>query len=311
MRRRGLATVGLCAVAVIAIASPGPVVGSDVRHEARAVAREVTGLEKRIASLAGHRAVLVDRIALYRGRIEQSRAAADRARKDFDEARTRVQDLAVALYKSGGTSHLGVVISEGSLGDAVEAAEMASIVADRDAKAILAFGRARLVYMNRRHVLRDRISQLNRAIAQVDSLIADKQQALARRSILLEELRAKIEQIQQQPPQTPPAADLLPGGFVRTGVIFEGEASWYGGEFEGERTASGEIYDPARYTAASKKLPLGTWLHVEHDGKEVIVKVNDRGPYVRGRVLDLSRAAAQRIGINGVGWIKAEVLTPR
>lgn len=308
--RNGLATAGLCAVAVIAVATPGPVAGSDVRHEAQAAASEVTSLERKIASLAAHRAVLVDKVDLNRRRIERSRAGTERARTRFDSARSRVQELAVELYKSGGTSHLGVVMSEGNLSDVVHAAQMASIVATRDSSAILEFGRARLVYRNQRALLQARISQLNKAVRQVDALIEDKQLVLARRREVLEQLRDKIEQLQQSPPELP-QDDLLPGGFARTGVIFEGTASWYGDGFEGQRTASGEVYDPDRYTAASKSLPLGTWLLVQHAGKEVIVKVNDRGPYVRGRVLDLSRAAAREIGIGGLGWIKAEVLVPR
>ncbi|MGH2694860.1 MAG: septal ring lytic transglycosylase RlpA family protein, partial [Actinomycetota bacterium] len=100
----------------------------------------------------------------------------------------------------------------------------------------------------------------------------------------------------------------IPAGFAGTGVSFEGIASWYGPGFEGKPTASGDIFDPDLYTAASKELPLGTWLYVEHQGRGVVVLVNDRGPYIDGRILDLSRAAAEVIGITGLGWIRAEIL---
>ena len=86
----------------------------------------------------------------------------------------------------------------------------------------------------------------------------------------------------------------IPDGFVGTGVTFEGIASWYGPGFEGNHTASGDIFDSALFTAASKTLPLGTWLYVEHHGRGVVVFVNDRGPYVEDRILDLSEAAAKR-----------------
>jgi rare lipoprotein A (peptidoglycan hydrolase) len=104
-----------------------------------------------------------------------------------------------------------------------------------------------------------------------------------------------------------PAQDI-PEGFASTGVTFEGIASWYGPGFEGNPTASGQIFDPSLYTAASKELPLGSWLHVSHQGRGVVVLVNDRGPYVEGRILDLSHAAAQAIGITGLGWVKATIL---
>jgi rare lipoprotein A len=81
----------------------------------------------------------------------------------------------------------------------------------------------------------------------------------------------------------------------------EGLASWYGPGFKGLPTASGEIYNPHAYTAAHKTLPLGTNLMVSYGGSSVEVTVNDRGPYVGGRELDLSRAAARDLGLVRVG----------
>ncbi len=81
----------------------------------------------------------------------------------------------------------------------------------------------------------------------------------------------------------------------------EGLASWYGPGFKGLPTASGEVYDPSGYTAAHKKLPLGTELMVSYGGRSVHVTVNDRGPYIRGRELDLSRGAAQTLGLTRKG----------
>jgi peptidoglycan lytic transglycosylase len=85
-----------------------------------------------------------------------------------------------------------------------------------------------------------------------------------------------------------------------------GLASWYGPEFEGLPTASGEPYDPYGYTAAHKTMPLGTDLVVEYGGSSVQVTVNDRGPYVGSRELDLSRGAADAIGLTqaGVDYVK-------
>ncbi len=78
-------------------------------------------------------------------------------------------------------------------------------------------------------------------------------------------------------------------------------ASWYGLGFQGEPTASGEPYDAYGYTAAHKKLPLGTELVVRYGGRSVRVTVNDRGPYVPGRKLDLSMGAAEYLGLKRVG----------
>jgi rare lipoprotein A len=83
-------------------------------------------------------------------------------------------------------------------------------------------------------------------------------------------------------------------------------ASYY---TEGSRTASGERYDPNKLTAAHKKLPFGTKVKVTniHNGKEVIVRINDRGPFVRNRDLDLSLGAAQKIDMIGAGVIKIKM----
>src|SRR3712207_297153 len=81
----------------------------------------------------------------------------------------------------------------------------------------------------------------------------------------------------------------------------EGLASWYGPGFRGLPTASGEPFDPQGYTAAHKTLPFGTDLLVSYRGRSVAVTVNDRGPYVGGRELDLSWAAARDIGLTRAG----------
>jgi rare lipoprotein A len=83
-------------------------------------------------------------------------------------------------------------------------------------------------------------------------------------------------------------------------------ASWYGPGFEGQPTASGESYDPYGYTAAHKTLPLGTDLMVSYGGRSVQVTVNDRGPYVGERELDLSQGAAEYLGLThaGVDYVK-------
>jgi rare lipoprotein A len=85
----------------------------------------------------------------------------------------------------------------------------------------------------------------------------------------------------------------------------EGLASWYGGKFHGRRTASGEIFDTRQLTAAHRSLPFGTWVLVTNleNGKSVTVRINDRGPFVEGRVIDLSLAAAAAIGLAGKGVV--------
>lgn len=85
-------------------------------------------------------------------------------------------------------------------------------------------------------------------------------------------------------------------------------ASWYGPGFHGRKTASGERFNQNALTAAHKTLPFGTKLKVTYKGRTIIVRVNDRGPFTRGRHLDLSKQAARAIGCKGVCKVKVSVL---
>ncbi len=91
-----------------------------------------------------------------------------------------------------------------------------------------------------------------------------------------------------------------------------GKASWYGKKFDGKRTSSGERFNKRAYTAAHKSLPFGTIVRVTNiaNGKKVDVKINDRGPFVKGRVIDLSQKAFEKISNikKGVAPIKIEII---
>lgn len=95
-----------------------------------------------------------------------------------------------------------------------------------------------------------------------------------------------------------------------TSVIFGGHASFYGGRLHGSMTASGERFDQNAFTAAHKKLPLGSIVRVTNpsNGKSAIVRINDRGPYVKGRVIDLSAASFKSIENPKAGVIKNVII---
>jgi rare lipoprotein A len=95
-----------------------------------------------------------------------------------------------------------------------------------------------------------------------------------------------------------------------SGHSFSGMASFYGNE-SGSKTASGQRFNQEAMTCAHRSLPFGTKLRVTHGGRSIVVTVNDRGPFIRGRVLDLSTAAARAVGLTsaGVGHVTAEVIS--
>ncbi len=102
-----------------------------------------------------------------------------------------------------------------------------------------------------------------------------------------------------------PAPPVAPG----PGYVENGTASWYGRPYDGRRAANGEIYDMEKLTAAHRTLPFDTWLHVVNldNSKTVDVRITDRGPFVDGRIIDLSHAAAVKIGMIGPGTAKVRL----
>lgn len=102
---------------------------------------------------------------------------------------------------------------------------------------------------------------------------------------------------------------------ARIGTVETGMASWYGHPYHGRRTSNGEIYDMDKLTAAHLRLPFDTWVRVTNTrtGEHAEVRINDRGPFIKNRVIDLSREAARQIGMLGPGTdrVSIEVIPPR
>lgn len=100
---------------------------------------------------------------------------------------------------------------------------------------------------------------------------------------------------------------IFPAGYVQKGI-----ASYYAGEFHGRKTSSGEIFDMNGLTCAHRMLPLGTIIRVVNleNGRSIVLRVNDRGPFKRGRILDVSREGARRLGFleKGTALVSIEVL---
>ena len=107
----------------------------------------------------------------------------------------------------------------------------------------------------------------------------------------------------------PRSSPRLASHIIRPRVKQVGNAAWYGPQYQGKKTASGQRFDQQQFTAAHPTLPLGTMAKVTNlaTGQSVQVKINDRGPYAKRRIIDLSRAAAQRIGLKKDGTTRVRV----
>ena len=123
-------------------------------------------------------------------------------------------------------------------------------------------------------------------------------------------LEAPVTELFEVPGREHPRPALLAGEPARE--YQRGGASWYGPGFHGKRTASGERYDMNAMTAAHRTLPFGTWVRVYSlvNGREVDVRITDRGPFISSRVIDLSRGAAGALGMLGLGFKEVVLSVP-
>lgn len=319
--------IALCLTAGGSSARPAAATDLEsLRQRAQRIADDVTALEHRLESLRRRRERIDAEVVAFTQQLALLEAEMDHTAEKVDAARTRYVRRAVEAYKEGATSRLALVLSAEDFSDVLHATEAASRAADADVGALRTLRRSLREQERAQARVDERKQQLLAAHAAAEEISANIHEALAERRSTLRELHEEIEQLERQArleaaraaradaafaellAGSGPAAEI-PEGYVGTGITFEGIASWYGPGFAGETTANGQTFDPQLYTAASRDLPFGTMLFVRYEGRGVIVVINDRGPYIEERILDLSRAAAEAIGL-GLGWVTAEIVVP-
>lgn len=295
---------------------------NDARSELTRIKEESAGLERQIVS---------HDIALEQSRKDMADANARvrAAEERYNEVLAIYEGRIITLYKYGEHQFYDIIIGSDGFNDAVTRVSYLSKITDNDQKLILRVqAEERSLRAAREDI--DRLKQtknesLDTLMAKkvgLDTKIASLQKGLDADVVKLEAARA-IEQEAAElrlaeeaeasisfwgPPSGPtqvqnnPPPDIQP-----TGTVIHGVTSWYGPGFNGNRTANGEIYDMYAFTAAHKTLPFNTWLKVTYGGRSVFVRINDRGPYIGGRFLDLSKGSAQALGITGIASVSAEV----
>lgn len=317
---------------LIAAAAGAPTAGAadleELRARAQRLGATVSDLERDVAALNESRDRLSTKIAESSAEIGVLEAGVNDAEGRYEEAMDRYVERAVAAYKAGPGQDLALLLSTTTIDDFFTMVEVQRRAAAQDRAALTALESTKEAAERVQTEIDERKQELLARSGRVEAIAAQIEDRLEQRREVLAQLTTDVQRLEEQARAAAAEAarpdvaflDLLqptgpapgiPDGFVGTGVTFEGVASWYGPGFEGNPTASGDIFDPSLFTAASKELPLGTWLYVTHGGRGVVVLVNDRGPYVGDRVLDLSQAAAEAIGISGLGWIEAELLVKK
>jgi hypothetical protein len=329
-RAKGWAGAGLLLATLIGGLAPGPATATDLaslRARAQLIADQVSVRERDLARLEDKHAALAARIEDASRQLGVQELELRQAEEAEAAATEAYVERAVEAYMDGSATNLALLLSARDLHQLLTLAEATVASAQQDAAAVSEALEAKEAATLRQRLIDERKQTMLATQVRVDSLQASMRNALASRRQLLAQLTDQIAELEARAREAAAAAarpdeaflDLLggsgpslaiPDGYAGTGVTFEGLASWYGPGFEGNLTASGDVFDSSLYTAASKELPLGTWLFVQRGGRGVVVLVNDRGPYVGERILDLSRAAAEAIGLTGpgVGWVEAEIL---
>jgi rare lipoprotein A (peptidoglycan hydrolase) len=287
-------------------------------QRASGLEREIADLEDQLARARQDWITVSQRLEEVERKILDSYLKVDAAEAAVESARRSLNSKLRYLYMEGRQDALVQLMGSKDLSDFLTRYDYVLHVANREADSFTQLKKKRAELrreQDRLIAFKQEAARLARGsdTEALEALIAQKKNELA-------ELNGSLIETQLPATQSALPTDFNPvrvfskpdeNGFVRTGQIFSGYCSWYGEEFQGRPTASGERFEQYGFTCAHRTLPLGTWLRVTFRGRSVIVRVNDRGPSVKGRMLDLSRGAAEAIGLTGVQWVDCELVVPR
>lgn len=324
--------------------APKPDPESPARTHARATARaRALELEQQIQDLEADSIALRSRIAVVNIRILRQQDRLARATADLVRVRTAFDVHLVQLYKNGAMSPLTALVTAESMTDLYVRAALLTRIAEenlhllrsaRVAAAEAQFQAAILDDLKAQQVSLRNLAD-SRKVAMEAALV--KQRGIIarlapadRRVVFSRQETARTTRRQWKARSVPLQSKVVaaratvspysgktwlvgpgrPKSYRSTGRRFSAVCSWYGNEFHGRTTASGQIFNQNDLTCASRTLRFGTYLALERAGRRVIVVVNDRGPFISGRDLDLSRGAARALGYSGVATVKAEIVRP-
>ena len=300
---------------------------------------EVLELEQRITALEAERIAIDTRLTVLDERVAMQYVVLEQAREDLRYSRAVYGDRVVAMYKDGTTSPVLMLLEARSLRDLLARSSLLARIASLDKALWEDSAKAASEEHYQASVLSDLQAQeeelsdineqrrrtLERSLGRQEELVALLSEEAA---AYLAELRAKEAQTRQDwidgsipigtefrfvPAVVDPhfdrtylVPDYQPVRYRSTGEEAVMVSSWYGPGFNGKNTASGQVFNQDDFTVASRSLPFGTRLALTRGDARIIVVVNDRGPFIPGRDLDLSKAAAEALGFSGVEPVHVE-----
>jgi rare lipoprotein A len=344
--RRCSLTLILLAVYVLVL--PGPPARADdldaIRKQLADANAQTARVLNELKSLDSKTFAVNRSIAKGEKEVGQTESRVRSAESHVRELDGQIQSLrksanvrAVRMYKNGPGSILAPLFTSTNLTDLSKLGMFWESLAEKDGKSLNEATRLRTQRDEEKAALAKTVANLEARVKSLDAQRASLKAAREQRAGSLQDLKVAIQKAMdaekkvlaaraaavKKPapgPCTPgmPARDqrlaallswISPDKLDPTGVVTTGDASWYGPGFDGCRSASGATFKAAQLTAASISLPLGTIVKVSRGGKATTVVITDRGPYAHGRVIDLSQAAAQAIGL-GAGAVDMEILLP-
>jgi hypothetical protein len=278
-------------------------------------------LQTERAAAVGREQAAQQRLDAARAALAASRMQIAAAERSLATTQAALGETLVSSYKGRADDAVAYVLLAGSFADLLDrmdvlqrAASGQSELAQEITATTTRLGQQRAAAARATADAEKAAADAAAARADLDSAIASQAHVLnglnARIGLLAKERHRRTTLAASNGSAPPSGGGGSGGGGGGTGRVFYGESTWYGPGFEGQPTASGEIFDPNKLTAASPWLPFGTRLHVTHlgNGLSVDVRVNDRGPFGRG-VLDLSARAAQIIHLSGWQRVRIEILS--
>ncbi len=301
--------------------------------ELRAISHDFDAMAERYAKVQAEADLSAAR--LVDALLTHSQLQADAA-----AARALLDGRADAIYRAGPAAFVDVLLGSSSPGDMLARQELieralgqgidqsvAAVQARRDAGDLIEEmedARSELVRHQThlseiRYVMEIRLANAESELRAADERVAEIERqrrelsdavALEDHYLRLIEVDGERRELLEMLGPTGGRGCEIPPELETTGQVFEGESSFYGEEFAGNPTAIGHVFNPALFTAAHRTLPLPSFLHVRYGSRCATVLVNDRGPYVGGRILDLSEGAARYLGLPGVGDVRCEILKP-
>jgi peptidoglycan hydrolase CwlO-like protein len=303
---------------------------SALSDEAERLTFEILELKARLREAQNNRDAMLAELTHLDSEINSSEVEMDELTKDLEECQQAYNSSLRSIYKRGEVGELEVLLESKELEDMWEDSAYFDRILQSEIGTIDQLKAKMLEVDLKKRDLRDRYARRQRVAETLDpalleSRIADLQSRLNEVNSSLRVINGGGSE-QSQPSPDPPQDWTVPepgrlldrvpsmpplSDFDRTGIAYSGYTTSYGADFHGRSTASGVIYNMYDFTCAHRTLPFGTWLLVTFQGRQTIVQVNDRGPFVPGRVLDLSYGSAQSIGLSGVQWTEFEILIPR